>query len=250
MNYYEWNQEDAGKYLSAENMVVLLPIGAIEVHGDHLPLDTDCRLAQDIAKKIEEQLGKENCAILPCVPYGQVWSLRDVPGSIHVPDDVLSAYLYAIALSLDRAGVKRLAVINAHMGNGNAIKTMMRRAQEELDIKIYQFTYPQADQVIREVCTSKRPHKILFHADEIETSYMLYLEPDRVDMKKAIAQDIIFPEDYEYTAVRWSEFMEKAVLGDATCASAEKGKRIINAVVEKIVSVLRGVDEDGRYTGG
>ena len=221
MNYYELNQEQAKNYLSRKNMVAILPIGAIEVHGDHLPLDTDCRLAMGVAKKLEERLGIENCAI-------------------HIPDEILSAYLYEIAKSLERAGVKQMVVINSHMGNGNAIKTMARRAYESLHIKVYYFTYPRAEKVIQQVCTSQRPHKVLFHADEIETSYMLYLAPEAVDMGKAISQDIEFPEDYEYTSIRWSEFMEKAVLGDATAASAEKGKRIIDEVIEEIVAVIKG----------
>lgn len=242
MNYYDLNQEEAKVYLQNENIIALLPIGAIEVHGNHLPLDTDCCLAIGIAKKVEESLGKENCAILPCVPYSQVWSLRDVPGSIHIPDEVLTNYLYEIAKSLERAGVKKLAIINTHLGNGNAIKTMMRRVYEELDLKVYQFTYPQANQVIEQVCSTKRAHKVFFHADEIETSYMLYLHPDKVNMEKAVSQNVVFPEDYEYTPVRWSEFMEVAVLGDATLASAEKGRKIIDAVVENIVAVLKGVE--------
>lgn len=249
MKFYELNQEQAKRYLPEKNMVVLLPVGAVEVHGDHLPLDTDCRLANGIAEKVEERLGTEYCAVLPCVPYGQVWSLRDVPGSIHEPDDVLAAYLFEIARSLDRAGVRRMAVINAHMGNENAIKTMMRRAYEELKIKVYHFVYPQAEQMISQVCTSKRPHKVFFHADEIETSYMLYLDPEHVDMKQAISQEVRFPQDYEYTSVRWSEFIEKAVLGDAAAASADKGKKIIDVVVDRIVSVLKGAETDGEYTG-
>lgn len=240
MNYGDLNQEDAKKYLLKEEMAVILPIGAMEVHGDHLPLDTDCCLADAIAKRVEEELGEDKCALLPCVPYSQVWSLRDVPGTIHIPDDVLSAYLFEIAKSLDRGGIKKMAVINSHMGNGNAIKTMMRRAYEELDIKVYHFTYPGVNQIIQEVCTADRPHKVLFHADEIETSYMLYLRPEKVNMKKAINQQIVFPDEYEYTPMRWTEFMEKAVLGDAASATAEKGKKVIDAVVRNIAAVLKG----------
>lgn len=240
MNYGDLNQEDAKKYLSLEKMVAILPLGAMEVHGDHLPLDTDCCLANAVAKKVEEEIGHDRCVVLPCVPYSQVWSLRDVPGTIHIPDDILASYLYEIARSLDRSGVKRMAIINSHMGNGNAIKTMMRKAYEELNIKVYHFTYPGAEKVIQEVCTADRPHKVLFHADEIETSYMLYLEPEKVDMTKAINQQVVFPSDYEYISMRWTEFMEKAVLGDAVSATAEKGKKIIEAVVKNIAEVLKG----------
>lgn len=240
MNYGDLNQEEAKIYLKEEQMTALLPIGAVEVHGDHLPLDTDCCLAQGVAKKVEERLGERNCVLLPCVPYGQVWSLGNVPGSIHIPDEVLAEYLYQIAKSLESAGIRKLAVINGHVGNGSAVKTMMRKVYENLDMKIYQFTYPGASEVIKKVCTSKRPHKIYFHADEIETSYMLYLCPEKVRMERAVSQEIIFPADYEYTPKRWSDFMETAVLGDATAADAEKGRQIIDVVAENIAGILKG----------
>ncbi len=240
MNYGDLNQKEAKMYLKEEQMTALLPVGAVEVHGDHLPLDTDCCLAQKVAEMVEKQMGSRNCVVLPCVPYGQVWSLGNVPGSIHVADEILAEYLYAIAESLERAGIKRLAVINGHVGNGNAVKSMMRKAYENLDMKIYQFTYPGAADMIGQVCTSKRPHKVYFHADEIETSYMLYLCPEKVRMEKAVLQDVKFPGDYEYTPIRWSDFMETAVLGDATAASGKKGKQIIDAVVENIVGILKG----------
>ncbi len=242
MKYNDLNQERAQKYLQSDGMTVLLPTGAIEVHGNHLPLDTDCCLADALAAKVEEKLGVDRCAVLPCVPYGQVWSLGDVPGSIHVDGQVLAEYLYEIAKSLDRSGVSRLAVINTHVGNSAAAKTMMRKAAGVLGMKIYQFTYPGANEMIEKVCTSERPHNVYFHADEIETSYMLYLCPDRVDMQKAVSRKVTFPKDYEYSAVRWSEFMDTAVLGDATAATAEKGRRIIDAVVETIVSILKDGD--------
>lgn len=238
MKYGDLNQEEARVHLKEEQITALLPVGAVEVHGNHLPLDTDCCLAQGVAEKVEERLGSGQCVVLPCVPYGQVWSLGNVPGSIHIPDEVLTDYLYEIAKSLEHAGIKKLAVINGHVGNGNAIKTMIRRAAESLDMKIYQFTYPGSGAVIEKVCTSKRPHKVYFHADEIETSYMLYLCPEKVKMERAVSQEVIFPADYEYTPIRWSDFMNTAVLGDATAADAEKGRQIIDAVVEKIVAIL------------
>lgn len=240
MNYGDLNQREAKTFLGEERMTALLPVGAVEVHGNHLPLDTDCCLARRVAEMVEERMGSRNCAVLPCVPYGQVWSLGNVPGSIHIPDQVLTEYLYEIAKSLERAGIKRLAVINGHVGNGNAVKAMMRKEYKNLDMKIYQFTYPGASDVIRRVCTSKRPHKVYFHADEIETSYMLYLCPEKVRMEEAVSQDVKFPGDYEYTPIRWSDFMETAVLGDATAASGEKGKQIIDAVVDNIVRILKG----------
>ena len=105
-------------------------------------------------------------------------------------------------------------------------------------MKVYAFTYPGAEAVISRVCTSKRPHKAYFHACEIETSYMLYLCPEQVDMSKAISQYPVFPDDFDVTPHRWTEIMPTAVLGDATAATAEKGKEIIDAVVENMARLL------------
>ena len=230
------NQETAAE--AVKNCIAVLPIGATEVHGNHLPVGTDSFLAAGVAWKLEERLGSERCLVLPCVPYGQVWSLRETAGTVDIPDAVLTPYLVQIAMSMYRAGVRKFVFLNAHVGNNTAIKAAMREVYAQCDMKVYAFTYPGAEAVISRVCTSKRPHKAYFHACEIETSYMLYLCPEQVDMSKAISQYPVFPDDFDVTPHRWTEIMPTAVLGDATAATAEKGKEIIDAVVENMAHLL------------
>ena len=237
MKLAELNQSQAAERIG--EMTALLPIGATEVHGDHLPMGTDSFLASAVCEKIEEKLGRDRCLVLPCVPYGQVWSLRETKGTVDIPDDVLTPFLENIAMSMYRAGVRRFAFVNAHVGNNNAIKAAMRRVwARQKEMKVYAFTYPGAEKVIRQVCTSRRPHGAYFHACEIETSYMLYLCPERVDMSKAICQYPEFPPDFDVTPTPWTEIMQTAVLGDATAATAEKGKAIIDSVVDGIAHLL------------
>lgn len=239
MVYADLNQEQA-EALQNQAMVALLPLGAVEVHGNHLPLGTDVYLAEALAEEVEQRLGKEVCLRLPCIPYGQVWSLRDAPGSIDIPNEVLSHYIAAVGESLHRAGIRKLAIINSHVGNQNAMKTAARILYESCDIKVYLFTYPGAEEQIAKVCTAPPPHKGYFHACEIETSYMLYLCPEKVNMEKAICQYPAFPEAFDYTPVPWTAFMKTAVLGDATKASAEKGEIILDFVVKTICNLLKG----------
>lgn len=85
------NQETAAE--AVKNCIAVLPIGATEVHGNHLPVGTDSFLAAGVARKLEERLGSERCLVLPCVPYGQVWSLRETAGTVDIPDAVLTPYL-------------------------------------------------------------------------------------------------------------------------------------------------------------
>lgn len=234
----ELNQQSAAEAIH-NGVTALLPIGATEVHGNHLPLGTDSFLAQGVAEKTAQKLGPGRGLVLPCVHYGQVWSLRATPGTVDIPDAVLVPYLTHIALSMYRAGVRRFAFINAHVGNCPAVKAAMRQVWAQCpDMKVFSFTYPGAEEVIERVCTSRRPHKAYFHACEIETSYMLYLCPERVDMSKAICQYPEFPADFDVTPWPWTDIMDVAVMGDATAATAEKGRAIIDAVVDNIVRLM------------
>jgi creatinine amidohydrolase len=80
VRYEHLNGEEARQILTARRLAIL-PIGALEAHGPHLPVGTDNLLAQAIAERVAEQLGG---VLLPLLPYGQVWSFQDFPGSLSV----------------------------------------------------------------------------------------------------------------------------------------------------------------------
>ena len=234
--YFAELYEDSVKDAILAAPVLFLPLGATEVHGAHLPLATDTILAEGItqlaAKKIAGSL------ILPTIPYGQVWSLRDFPGSIDVSNNTLIHFIVDIGKSLDRAGAKKFAVINTHFGNFTAMKEAARILFRDCTIKPYYFTYPGAEKIIEKVCESKQPHKSYVHACEIETSYMLYLSKDKVKMEKAIINYPDYPPDFDNSPVPWSKVLKTAVMGDATKATPEKGKAIIDAVADAIVEII------------
>lgn len=244
MKLIELHQSQAAEL--NKDMTALLPLGAVEVHGEHLPIGTDDFLSEALCQKLEECIGTDKVLILPLIPYGQVWSLGKVPGSVDIPDETLSQYIKYVALAVEQMGLRKLAVINSHVGNVSAIKNASRMLKEDSNLLFYSFTYPGADQVIKDIMTSPLPHHGFFHACEIETSYMLYLCPDKVDMSRAICQYPDFPSDYDYRSIRWSEVMNTAVLGDAEAATKEKGKRVIDVVIENIVNILNDVDSNGR----
>lgn len=239
MVYADLTQNQAAG-LKGRGITAILPIGATEVHGNHLPLGTDTYLAEALAKKVEEKLEPENCAVLPVLPYGQVWSLREAPGCINIPDDILSRLLSQIGLGLWQAGIEKMAILNTHVGNVGAMKMAARILYDVCPIKVYLFTYPGADEAARKVCTAPLPHQGYFHACEIETSYMLYLCPDKVDMEQAICQYPDFSPEFDYTPTLWTDIMDVAVLGDATQATEEKGRKIIDTVVCNICEILKG----------
>jgi creatinine amidohydrolase len=229
-------REDEAKAAVEAAPALLLPIGAVEVHGAHLPLGTDTFLARGVAELVAKKM--PGALILPEIPYGQVWSLQDFPGSISIDDDTLARFIADIGKSLDRAGAKKLALINGHVGNMTAIKKAARMLYGVCGIKVYYFTYPGAEAEISRVCETNRPHKTYFHACEIETSYMLYLAGGYVDMSRAAANYPDFPPDFDSSPSPWSGVMATAVMGDPRAATAEKGKVIIDAVVDRIVEII------------
>lgn len=229
------SQSEAKNAIS-RNPIALLPVGATEVHGDHLPLSTDTILAERMAERLAEKL--ENALILPPVNYGQIWSLRDFPGSITLSNETLIGIITDIGRAVWKDGIKKFAVINGHVGNNVPIKLAARKLYEECGLKVYFFTYPGADGEIKKVCTSRRPHGSYFHACEIETSYMLYLAEEYVDMSRAIANYPDFPADFDTSNVPWSEILTTTVMGDATAATAQKGKQILDKVIENMAAIL------------
>lgn len=220
-----------------ETGIAILPLGAVETHGPHLPLGTDNYLAAYVARRVAEALG---AVVLPVMPYGQVWSLYGFPGTLSVDDRALAGILTGIGRSLRDLGVPIFAIVNAHLGNANAMREAARALEAEGGPLTFYFSHPGLNEAAERVRESPRFHGSLFHACELETSMMRYVAPDRVDMAKAIREDPRVPPDFEYRPTRWRELTRTGVMGDATLATAEKGKVLVEHTIERIVAVLAG----------
>lgn len=225
----------------AKKPVLILPMGAVESHGNHLPAGTDNILATRMAEELVRVVdGATPLLRLPVLPFGQVWSLADAPGSFGISNDTVTRAIVEIALSAKAKGITVVAVVNGHLGNANAIRDAQRIVREQ-GVTIANFFYPGANPIIAAVREKPEAHPAFMHACEIETSYMLHLAPQAVEMDKAIANYPTFPEDFSTVAYRWTEFSASPVLGDARAATAEKGGKILDVVLAnmaKQVAVL------------
>lgn len=223
--------------LLARRPVALQPIGAIENHGDHLPLQTDNLLAHGVAKQVAARV--PDSVVLPPLPHGQVWSTSAYPGTISLSLETMVALLYEIGASLHAQGVPLLAFVNGHMGNLDAMKLAARRLHDEHGMRVLSLTYPGIGEITREVLEDERLHPSYFHACELETSYMLHLAPGSVDMEQARANRPTLPDDIDVTPTPWHTFSpDSPVLGDPTLATAEKGKAIVDVAVARIVELI------------
>lgn len=239
---FERLTSDEAEAVLKKSPIALIPLGAIENHGNHLPLSTDNDLATALVKKVAAKL--DNVIVMPPIYYGQVWSTSGYPGTISLSTETLRGMLVDIGSSLFSQGVKTFAMINTHMGNLDGIKFAARQLYDELGMKVLYLTYPGIEHISAKVLQSKRVHHTYFHACELETSYMLYLAPEKVDMTKAICNDPELPPDFDVTLTPWRHITDSPVLGDATLATREKGEVIIETAVDHMVRIIEHARKD------
>ncbi|MGL5385505.1 MAG: creatininase family protein [Serratia sp. (in: enterobacteria)] len=236
MRLHELNEQQAKQAL-AQAQIALLPLGAVEPHGDHLPLDTDNLLAERFCALLDEQLG-EAALSLPVVSYSQVWSLRGHAGAIDIGNDLLTQLLLSLARNMAGYGITTTAVINAHYGNFDAIKAAARQLKEE-GITLLSYSWAGMDSCVQRLRTSAVAYPGYMHADEVETSLMLALASEHVDMTLARSHYPEFPENFRYQPVHWTEFADYAVLGDPRCASKEKGQAFVQQALQTTLASIR-----------
>ncbi|WP_330949227.1 creatininase family protein [Virgibacillus sp. MG-45] len=221
--------------------IAILPIGAVEAHGPHLPLGTDNLLAERLSTELAKRV---NGFVLPTLPYGQVWSLRNFPGSINISNHSLINFIVDIGDSLYKQGFKTFAMVNGHLGNGTALKEAARVLFEKCpELRVFYFFYPGMNKAVAKVRETDAAHGTYFHACEIETSYMLYLAPEYVDMERAITDIPTIPISADVTPTPWEEFTSTAVLGDAKLATKEKGKYVIDIALDNMVKIIKRLSE-------
>ena len=213
----------------------ILPLGATEQHGPHLPQNTDTILAEALAKRVAE--GSAG-AVLPALPVGYSWVWRDYPGSLTFSFDTFRAALKDIARNMDRHGCRALMLLTTHGANPSPIKYTIRELADETEMKLLNIFYPDLTAIISDAVSI--PWKPMnFHAEEFETSLMLHLRPDLVRMDRAVREYPAYSSDYDISNLPLGALSKSGVFGDPTTATAEKGKRWLQACVERIVQIWK-----------
>lgn len=242
--HYTW--PELGE-LAKRQPVVVLPIGSVEDHGPHLPLDTDNFLISSICEEAALR-AKGEILLLPLIPYGYETHHMDFPGTIDVRMEHLLNFVLDITKSVAHHGFKRILIADGHGSNMPILELVARRTILETGALCGCFIWPSlAIKEIREVRESERGG--MSHACELETSVYLHLDGERV-RKSKIRKDMNLPASefiwldlLEGSPVRmmdhWSRFSKSGVSGDPTLATAEKGKIIFEAVVEAFLRLVK-----------
>lgn len=219
----------------ARRQVAIVPVGAIEEHGPHLPLDTDNIMAEALASLVAARTG---AFLLPLVPYGQVWSLRAFAGSLTVPAETLTRFACDLALSLGEQGMRVVVFLSGHLGNMAALKEAARQVMLTGGPYTVYLNYPDIRAIAAGITTSPVSHPAIIHSDEIETSLMLAVAPDKVHMERAVREYPEYPTTFEHDATGWETLSRSGVFGDARAATREKGLALLTDLVDKMVAIV------------
>eukprot|EP00913_Durusdinium_trenchii_P008994 g8460.t1 len=225
--------------------VALLPVGAIEQHGPHLPLDTDSYDADCLCREVAEMCTDPKPIVLPLIPYGVSYHHDDFAGTISVGPDTLSRMVHEVGMAVARHGVTKLVIVNGHGGNVPALQFAAQLINRDAHI----FTCVDSGETSDHDVDALAETDSDVHAGEIETSTSLANRPGLVQMDKAEKFVPSFSSHYldfsSKRSVDWYARTEKisptGVLGDPTIASLEKGKKMWKLIVEHLAAFVEDI---------
>ncbi|MBN1677263.1 MAG: creatininase family protein [Candidatus Thermoplasmatota archaeon] len=219
--------------------LAILPFGAVEEHGSHLPLCTDAFQAEEVARRVATELGAILC---PAIRYGECRSTRNFPGTITLTSETVRSLTFEIVSELGRNGIDKILIITGHAGSGHmaALRLGAFRAVEKMPrLKVMVLS----DFDIAYDLRGKEFPVEDGHGGEIETSRMLHVRPDLVG--KFRPRGTSRPPEYMVLPDP-EKYIPTGIYGDTSYASAAKGGRIDDYVVKRLCELARKNFKMGR----
>lgn len=252
------------------NKVILFPVGCIEQHGPHLPLDVDNLIVEHLCEETARRR-PELFLVAPPIHYGFNVHNLGFPGCLNAHIESMLAYVYDVAHSMTVSGFRKILFVNGHGSNPNILRLAARKVINTSEAHCAHLSWWDlvADH-LRKNRDSVFPGG-MGHACEAETSLYLHIRPELVNMKKAI-KDIQSPKLRHFWVDLagcgpvdfiddWSRLSETGVEGDPTKATAAKGKAIIELFVKRVTEFCEDFQQhpikprrkftvEARVTGG
>lgn len=233
-----------------ENTVIVLPTGAIEQHGPHLPCSVDSVISSGVAGHALAQLPNNIPAFaIPPITYGKSDEHLHFPGTLTLSGETLLNTVLEIAESLYRSGFRKLLMINGHGGQPQVLQMASRemrlRHGDMIMIPHDVFKVPNVENDY----LSAREKKLAMHAGHSETAVMLALAPESVHMEYATAN---YPPEFPCPtlsagrpAAAWAsfDFGPSGIIGDPTPATREQGIAILNSLANSWAQAITEIHQ-------
>lgn len=229
--------------------VAVLPLGAIEQHGPHLPVSTDLLIGRGILERaLESTAPRVPVVVLPHLALGSSEEHVGLGGTLSMDADTLGRVLDSLATAVAAEGIHRLVIVNAHGGNKHVVDGAALRARTDhglLVVKAHVFRFPRPDDV--ELPEAEWRHGL--HGGAVETAMMLHLHPDLVrtdavrdfpslGTKLEEGLDVLLPEGPAAFAWTAKDLNPDGVTGNAELATKEMGARLVEGYGAYLSRVL------------
>jgi len=234
LEHLTWQQAEP---LLKRTRTVVIPLGArLKEHGLHLPLNNDWRLAEYLTRRV---LDAVDVVAVPTLQYGYYPAFAEYPGSAGLRLETCRDVVVDVCRSLAAFGPKKYYVLNTGISTLRALEPARGiLAGDDLTLR-----YTDLTTAIAGVEARVRTQEAGTHADEIETSMMLYIAPETVNLRAA--QKDVHPDKGPGGLTRnphaaTGVYSPTGTWGDPTLATPEKGRILVEALVEHLVKEVEG----------
>ncbi len=242
--------------LDLSRVIAVLPVAATEQHGPHLPLNVDATLVDGvIAAALPHLQSSPPILFLPTQSTGFSPEHTAFAGTLTLKAETVIRLWTELAESVAATGVKKLVLLNSHGGQVGLLDVVARDLRARLGMLVYSvnwFNLPLGDVVTG--LFSAQEHRFGIHAGEIETSMMLALKPEQVDMAKAQnfhstsqdrAEKFSILGDGRSAKLAWQmqDYNPQGAAGNAAAATADKGRALLGAAGRSLAQLLGEIDQ-------
>ncbi len=245
-----WDELTASDWPGAQEKAAhtcILPIGILEKHGPHVPMGSDLIQVREWSARAAK---KEYAVVFPDYFYGQIYEAKHQPGAFALPSRVVWDLLDATCEEIARNGFKKILIVNGHGGNPQLLRFFIQSQLERRRDYVVYFYDPKPDPAFTEKVNKLRKSGAAgdAHAGERETSTLLYLRPDLVQMDRAAQES---GEDLKrlplpdlYTAIWWYSSYPNHYAGEGAKATRELGELLNQERIDNLVQAIRTIKAD------
>jgi len=225
-------------YLKACPLAVLPIAASCKEHGLHLPMSTDFIQARWVTQQL---IQSHELVVWPTIGYGYYPAFINFPGSVSVTDDTFVQYVAEVCLSIFHHGVRHLVLLNTGISTISPLRSLIEKYEFEGELHLLNLYegrhFKEMEQRIAQQSAGG-------HADEVETSIMLAIAPEQVDMKKA-EPGLRFGSTrgiLQHADSALKNYTKSGVIGDPLLATPEKGGRFIDAIMQDIKDYIANLN--------